>query len=286
LRVELAKSAGFCFGVNRAVDLVYNEIKNNKKVYTLGPIIHNEEFVNQLKQQGVDIINDIDEIKNLESGTIIIRSHGISQDIYDILNNSNHNIVDATCPFVKKIHNIVQEKTKENRHIVIIGNDNHPEVEGIKGWCKNNSTVIETEEDANNFDIDKNTKICVVSQTTFNSIKFKYLVEIISKKGYDIIVLNTICNATEKRQKESYELAKRSDAMIVIGGKNSSNTQKLYSICKKECPNTYYIHTLSDFDVNFFKVFNNIGITAGASTPNNIIKEVYTQCQKLVLNNY
>ena len=172
----------------------------------------------------------------------------------------------------------------KNIDIVIIGNAKHPEVEGIKGWCKSNVTVVETVEDAEKCELDKEKKTCIVSQTTFNYKKFQELVEIISKKMYDIIALNTICNATEVRQSEAMQLAKVSDAMIVIGGQSSSNTQKLYEICKKECKNTYYIQTLVNLDLDAFQSFRSVGITAGASTPNNIIKEVQKACQNRALN--
>lgn len=189
-------------------------------------------------------------------------------------------MVDATCPFVKKIHRLVKEHEESGEQIVIIGDENHPEVRGIMGWCKNHCTVLDHEETAKNLKLDSTKKVCIVSQTTFNYKKFKEIVEILDKKGYDILALNTICNATEERQTESRELAKHSDAMIVIGGRHSSNTQKLYEICKKECENTYYIQTLVDLDLEKFRSFRNVGITAGASTPNKIIKEVQTACQK------
>ena len=286
MEVKLAKTAGFCFGVKRAVDMVYEESNKDGKVYTYGPIIHNEEVVKELKQRGVEIINDEEELRNLKNGTVVIRSHGVQKYIYDICNDNNLNIIDATCPFVKKIHRIVEENSAKGNHIVVIGSSNHPEVLGIMGWASGPVSVVENEAEALDFETQKDKTVCIVSQTTFNYTKFKELVEIICKKGYDIIVLNTICNATEERQKEAFHLASESDAMIVVGGRNSSNTQKLYGICKKECENTLYIQTLDDLDLNAFKSTSSLGITAGASTPNNIIKEVYNQCQKLVSNNY
>ncbi len=286
MEVTLAKSAGFCFGVKRAVDMVYEEAQKKEQVYTFGPIIHNEQVVTDLQKKGVAVLNSIDELKDLKEGTVIIRSHGVSKDVYDILQKENIRIVDATCPFVKKIHNIVKKHTEENENVVIIGNAKHPEVEGIKGWGGDNVTVIETIEEAESYVPSQEKKTCIVSQTTFNYKKFQDIVEIISKKRYDIIALNTICNATEVRQSEAMQLAKVSDAMIVIGGQSSSNTQKLYEICKRECENTYYIQTLVDLDLDAFQSFRSVGITAGASTPNNIIKEVQTACQNRALNNY
>ena len=284
MNVQLAKSAGFCFGVKRAVDMVYKEAETEKKVYTYGPIIHNEEVVADLAKRGVIVVNTPEELEKLEEGTVIIRSHGVAKEIYQILEDKGIRIVDATCPFVKKIHNIVKEHTKQGEEVVIIGNAKHPEVEGIKGWGGSDVTVIETIEEAEQYQPKEGKNVCIVSQTTFNYKKFQELVEIISKKRYDIIALNTICNATEVRQKEARQLAKISDAMIVIGGKTSSNTQKLYEICKKECENTYYIQTLVNLDLEAFQSFRSVGITAGASTPNNIIKEVQEACQNRALN--
>ncbi len=281
MKVVVAKSAGFCFGVKRAVQTVYDEAEKAKgKIYTYGPIIHNEQVVEDLAKRGVEIIGGIDELDSIREGTVIIRSHGVSRDIQNLLMKNNINLIDATCPFVKKIHNIVKEKSSEGYNIIIIGNENHPEVEGIMGWAapsgKVRITVIDTEEKAENYVFSKGDKTCLVSQTTFNYNKFNKLVEIIEKKGYDIIVVNTICHATDERQKEAAELAKAADAMIVIGGKSSSNTQKLYDICKDECKNTYYIQTPVDLDLRKLQACNYVGITAGASTPNNIIEEVQT----------
>jgi (E)-4-hydroxy-3-methyl-but-2-enyl pyrophosphate reductase (IPP and DMAPP forming) len=278
LKITTAKSAGFCFGVKRAVDLVYQEAESGSNVYTFGPIIHNEEVVSDLNNKGVRVIETPEELKTLPKGTIIIRSHGVSADVQEELSSFGHKIIDATCPYVKKIHKAVREKSLEGQHVVIIGNRAHPEVEGIVGWCNDLSdcTVIENENEAKAFELAQERKICIVSQTTFNYKKFQDLVEIISKKGYDIFVLNTICNATQERQAEAYQLAQQSDAMIVIGSEHSSNTRKLYEICKKECENTYYIQKLVDLDLNLFQSYRNVGITAGASTPNNIIKEVHT----------
>lgn len=269
--VIVAKSAGFCFGVQRAVDTVYNQC-GGKNVFTYGPIIHNEEVVKDLENKGVHVINSADEIN--DDSTVIIRSHGVSKDVYDSLHEKNVNIVDATCPFVLKIHKIVKEESANGSQIVIIGNENHPEVEGIMGWSLSDTYVIDTSEKAQNLVLDSQRRVCIVSQTTFNYNKFQELVEIIKEKGYDIIVLNTICNATEERQTEARAIAEQVDAMIVIGGRNSSNTQKLFEICKNECKNTYYIQTVKDLDLAEVRSVDNVGITAGASTPNNIIEEV------------
>ncbi|MBU5478929.1 4-hydroxy-3-methylbut-2-enyl diphosphate reductase [Eubacterium sp. MSJ-13] len=272
--VITAKSAGFCFGVKRAVDMVYDEAGKDNRVFTLGPIIHNEQVVKDLEKKGVKVLHSVNDIDEGANTTVIIRSHGVSEEIVKKLEEKNVNIIDATCPFVSKIHKIVKKESQEGRTVVIVGSDNHPEVEGIKGWCVNKPVVLESIEEAEKFTPDSEKKLCVVSQTTFNYKKFKDIVDILSKKSYDIDVMNTICNATEERQTEAGTIARQSDAMLVIGGKHSSNTQKLYEICRKECENTYFIQTLDDLDLKQFQSFRSVGITAGASTPNNIIKEV------------
>lgn len=277
MSVELAKTAGFCFGVKRAVDTVYQQIEQyrGEKIFTYGPIIHNEEVIKDLRSHGVEVLNDEEELKTADADVVVIRSHGVAKYIYDILEERGITCVDATCPFVKKIHKIVAEKSAEGSYIVIVGNGEHPEVQGIRGWAGEQVTVVQTPEDAERFELpDKDQKVCIVAQTTFNYNKFKELVEIISKKRYDIVVLNTICNATKERQTEARQIAARVDAMVVIGDKRSSNTQKLFEICKEECLNTYYIQTLDDFDMNQLRSVETVGITAGASTPNKIIEEV------------
>ena len=277
MNVELAKTAGFCFGVKRAVDTVYQQIEQyrGEKIFTYGPIIHNEEVIKDLRSHGVEVLNDEEEMKTADADVVVIRSHGVAKYIYDILEERGITCVDATCPFVKKIHKIVAEKSAEGSYIVIVGNGEHPEVQGIRGWAGEQVTVVQTPEDAERFELpDKDQKVCIVAQTTFNYNKFKELVEIISKKRYDIVVLNTICNATKERQTEARQIAARVDAMVVIGDKRSSNTQKLFEICKEECLNTYYIQTLDDLDINQLRSVESVGITAGASTPNKIIEEV------------
>ena len=283
MKVTVAKSAGFCFGVQRAVDLVYRQAEEEprKNVYTLGPIMHNEQVVEKLKQQGVQVIDHAAAAQNFAGGKIIIRAHGIPESEQRLLESfqdadgkPKFEIFDATCPFVKKIHQIVREKSEEGFKILVIGDKTHPEVQGIIGWSKTPVITLESREEAENLKLPEGEKLCIVAQTTFNYKKFEDLVEIIEKKRYDILVVNTICNATEERQAETKVLARQSDAMIVIGGRSSSNTRKLFEISKRECENTYYIQTLGDLDFGKMKSFRSVGITAGASTPNNIIKEV------------
>ena len=276
MEVIKAKSAGFCFGVKKAMETVYQQIEENadKPIYTFGPLIHNEEVVKELKSKGVEVVDSVEELKALKDGIVIIRSHGVSKDIYKIMEDNGITCVDATCPFVKRIHKIVDKESALGKKIIVIGNDGHPEVEGIKGWSNTPAVVIEKEEEALEFSCKLDEKICIVSQTTFNYNKFKELVEIFQKKGYDISVVNTICNATEERQTEARKIAAEADVMIVIGGTHSSNTRKLYEICKNECENTHFIQTLDDLDLELPKSVRMVGITAGASTPNNIIEEV------------
>ena len=280
MEVIRAKSAGFCFGVKRAVEKVYEQIGKGRKIYTFGPIIHNEEVVRDLEARGVSVIEGIEELKALDEGMVVIRSHGVSKEVYDLLEKKGLECVDATCPFVKRIHDIVEKESGQGKKIVIIGNPGHPEVEGIKGWSSGEVEIIESIEQAERFTNEeknlavKEEKICIVSQTTFNYKKFKELVEIFLKKGYNVSVANTICSATEERQTEARQIASQVENMIVIGGTHSSNTRKLYEICKEECENTYFIQTLDDLRLELPKAASPVGITAGASTPNNIIEEV------------
>ena len=281
MEVKVAKTAGFCFGVQRAVDKVYELIGScPDRLFTLGPIIHNEEVVNDLEKKGVRVASE-DDLRTLPEGsTVVIRSHGVGKEVYDHLEEYGLSYVDVTCPFVLKINRIVEKESRAGAHIVIIGDPDHPEVVGICGWCMGPYTVIRTEQDALDFVFPADKSICIVPQTTFNYNKFKDLVEILSKKRYDntvlniLNILNTICNATEERQREAKSIAGEVDTMLVVGGRHSSNTQKLFEICKKECENTYYIQTPVDLDSDMFQCSSYVGITAGASTPKKIIEEV------------
>ena len=277
MEVTVAKTAGFCFGVKRAVEKVYEQIgKSEKPIYTYGPIIHNEQVVGDLREKGVEVIDSLEELKTLRDAVVVIRSHGVGKNVYEILKENDVEIVDATCPYVKKIHRIVEKQSAEGRKVLIIGSEDHPEVQGIKGWGDERTVVIEDMDDFLKLQLPENEKLCIVSQTTFNYKKFQDIVEKISKTRYDITVLNTICNATQERQVEAMRIASQVDVMLVIGGKHSSNTQKLYEICRRECNKTYYIQTLDDLNPECISSACNVGITAGASTPNNIIEEVHT----------
>ena len=277
MTITLADSAGFCFGVKRAVDTVYELLEDKERqVYTLGPIIHNEQVVEDLTSKGVGVVSVPEDIadEKAENATLVIRSHGVSKEVIRRIQRKQIKYEDATCPFVKRIHDIVEKESAAGKRIVIIGNPGHPEVVGIMACSKAPATVIETPEEARNFTCGQDEEICVVSQTTFNYNKFQDMVEILKEKGYNVIVVNTICNATEERQTEAREIAAKVDVMIVIGGKHSSNTRKLYEICMQECANTYFIQTLDDLHLDLPKSVRLVGITAGASTPNNIIEEV------------
>ncbi len=278
MEVRLADCAGFCFGVKRAVDTVYEQLKNGKTIYTYGPIVHNEEVVRELAEKGVRVLESKEELKSLKAGenipAVIIRAHGVAKEIYDIMEANGLECIDATCPFVKKIHRIVEQKSTEGYHVIVVGDPKHPEVEGIVGWCQGPVTVLETPEQAENFVKTEGEKLCIVSQTTYNYNKFQYIVEIFEKKGYNDSVVNTICNATEERQRSAKTIAADADVMIVIGGKHSSNSRKLYEICQRECVHTYFIQTLDDLHLDLPKAVRLVGITAGASTPNKLIEEV------------
>ena len=209
---------------------------------------------------------------------MIIRSHGVAREIYDLIYKKGLELVDATCPFVRKIHKIVEKAGNDGNQVIIVGSEQHPEVQGIKGWCTGEVHIISEASQLDGIDLNKPTTL--VSQTTFNYKKFQDLVEIIKKKEYNICISNTICNATEERQNEARRIARRADAMIVIGDSSSSNTRKLYEICKTECQETFYIQTLSGLELDKLESSDCIGITAGASTPNNIIEEVYTNVRR------
>lgn len=274
MKVELAKSAGFCFGVEKAVNTVYEEAKKgNDIVYTLGPIIHNEEVVKDMKKRGVEAVK-IEDLASLPKGTVIIRSHGVSREIFNFVKNSGHRVVDATCPFVKKIHAIVSVQSGKGKTVVIIGNPEHPEVMGIRGWGDENTYAVENIEQFMNLELKKDKEIIIVAQTTFNHKKFQEIIDKISLLGYDVRCFNTICNATQERQAEAKNIASNVDAMIVIGDKKSSNTGKLVEICQEECKNTVFIQTLEDLDYDALLSVDSVGITAGASTPKHIIEEV------------
>ncbi|AIY83417.1 4-hydroxy-3-methylbut-2-enyl diphosphate reductase [Clostridium baratii str. Sullivan] len=272
-KVILAENAGFCFGVQRAVETSIDiKKKYNKKIYTLGPLIHNSDVVSFLEQNDIYAI-DYKNINDLQEGdVVIIRSHGIPEAVFNDLKSRGLEVIDATCPFVTNIQKKVKKYSKEGYNIIIVGDENHPEVIGINGWCDNKATITKNGE----FNKELSNKICAVSQTTEKKENWDKTLDAINDGTREVLSFNTICSATEVRQKSAYDLSKEVDAMIVIGGKNSSNTTKLYEIAKHNCENTIHIENSNELPKEYInnKNFKKIGITAGASTPDWIIREV------------
>lgn len=269
LRIVLAKTAGFCFGVDRAVNIVYDSVKKNKKICTLGPVIHNPQVVEDLQQKGVFVINSLRELVQRDT-TVVIRTHGIPKEEYEYLQEHAIDYIDATCPYVKKIHTIVNKYYQQGYKIIIVGDRRHPEVIGINGWCGNSAVIIGSAQEAADLAFEPDSKLCIVSQTTLNRSLWEAVLAALS--GYECLVYDTICSATNERQTEAEEIAARVDSMIVIGGKNSSNTKKLVEVCLAHCP-TYHVENAGQLDLALFRG-KKVGITAGASTPAYIIKEV------------
>ncbi|GAA0857623.1 MULTISPECIES: bifunctional 4-hydroxy-3-methylbut-2-enyl diphosphate reductase/30S ribosomal protein S1 [Clostridium] len=272
-KVILAENAGFCFGVQRAVETSIDiKKKYNKKIYTLGPLIHNSDVVAFLEQNDIYAI-DYENINDLQEGdVVIIRSHGIPEAVFNDLKSRGLEVIDATCPFVTNIQKKVKKYSKEGYNIIIVGDENHPEVIGINGWCDNKATITKNGE----FNNELSNKICAVSQTTEKKENWDKTLDAINDGTREVLSFNTICSATEVRQKSADDLSKEVDAMIVIGGKNSSNTTKLYEIAKHNCENTIHIENSNELPKEYInnKNLKKIGITAGASTPDWIIREV------------
>ena len=276
MKITKAETAGFCFGVNRAVNMVYELLDSGKKVCTLGPIIHNPQLVAELEGRGVRIVSSPEEVK--EGETLVIRSHGVEKAVYDKAYNLGVDVADATCPFVAKIHKIVAENSAKGAVTIIAGDKDHQEVKGIIGHCVGEYFVVASEEELdvvleNEKKISKNDLI-LVSQTTFNAQIWGKLQKKLKKLYTNAKIFDTICNATSLRQSEADKLSKLSDAIVVIGGRHSSNTAKLHSVCKQNCDKTYLIETASELCFDDLKDCRNIGVVAGASTPAGIIKEV------------
>lgn len=269
----IAETAGFCFGVSRAIDTVYDNVKECKtKIYTLGPIIHNKQVVDDLHSKGVDAIDSIKDIKD-EKSKVVVRTHGIAKEVYNELEINNIEYIDATCPYVRKIHKIVEKHYNDGYRIIIVGNREHPEVIGINGWCNNSAIIVDNVEDVKE-KLKCTDKTCVVAQTTINREKWDDITRYIKSHCQEALIFDTICSATNLRQSEAEKIAKQVDIMLVIGGKHSSNTQKLAEICSRYCKDTYHIETFEELPQNLNLSDKKIGITAGASTPAWIIKEV------------
>ena len=275
LRVTLAKSAGFCFGVERAVNLAYEMAEKGVDCSTLGPLIHNRDVTCDLEKKGIGILENPAEAKPGE--TVIIRAHGVSPETYDILRERGAEICDATCPFVKKIHSVVTAESGEDTAVLIAGDPEHPEVAGIKGYCKGESYVFSGEEDLKNL-LENTPSLCqkriiAVSQTTFSENEWKKCKKILNSLYTNLKIFDTICGATHARQEEAERLAKSSDAMVVIGGRHSSNTVKLKNVCSEYC-DTFLVERAEELKFIDFSTYAEVGVTAGASTPDSIIKEV------------
>ena len=277
-KVTVAKSAGFCFGVDRAVKMVYGELEKGTRVATLGPIIHNQDVVDDMTAKGARIISSVDELE--EGETVVIRSHGVDREVYRQIEAKGNRMLDATCPFVSRIHHIVSEKTKEGDFILIAGDKDHPEVQGIVGHCDQNYLVFKDNVELSDFFENSykkfGKKLAFVEQTTYNIVVWEKCLNVIPKNDPDIFIADTICSATDARQSDAAELAKSSDIMIVVGGRHSSNTVKLYEVCSRYCK-TYHIENSDELHSLNLPDAERIGITAGASTPAYIIKEVQTK---------
>ncbi|MCC0649597.1 4-hydroxy-3-methylbut-2-enyl diphosphate reductase [Clostridioides sp. ZZV15-6598] len=279
MNVKIAKNAGFCFGVKRAMKMAWDEVeKNDSGIYALGPLIHNKQAVARYEQKGLKTVDEIDVIPDYEN--MIIRSHGVPEKVYKEAKNKKLKIVDTTCPFVKKIHTVVSEYHNKGYEIIVIGDMKHPEVIGINGWCENSAIIIKAVEQMENMEFDNSKQYCVVAQTTINPDLYSNIVDKLDDKLEHIVFNDTICSATKTRQEAAKELAREVDCMIVIGGKHSSNTQKLVKVCEDLVP-TFAIETKDELDVNMLKKYKNLGVTAGASTPDWIIEEVITFIESL-----
>ena len=283
MSIRIAESAGFCFGVSRAVETVEKAAAEGKKVVTLGPIIHNRHVVDKFEAMGVEVIDT--PAQAAEGMTVIIRSHGVTKAVYDDLERQGVEVIDATCPFVKRIHTIVSRAREEGRLPVIIGTRAHPEVEGIAGWC-DDCRVFESAEELENWasrpEISPDLPICMVSQTTSTESLWKKSVQIAKKQFTNVKIFDTICRATESRQTEAAILSAQCDAMVVVGDAKSSNTGRLAMICREHCGRVALVDNASELDAGFFRGAHSIGITAGASTPAWIIKEVNNTMSEFV----
>lgn len=276
MKITLAKTAGFCFGVNRAVQMVYDLVEKGCRVCTLGPIIHNPQIVEELSEKGVKIISSPEQVP--EGYTLVIRSHGVGKSIYDSISQAGITVCDATCPFVARIHNIVAQASSGGSTVLIAGDPNHQEVMGIVGHCTGDCFVFSSEEELKNlFSVHpelQNLKLTVVSQTTFNKKKWENAIFFLKKVCTNLNIFDTICSATSARQSEALKLASENDVMIVVGGRHSSNTVKLFEVCGSVCKSTYLVETAAELEGSWFNGAERAGVVAGASTPAGIIKEV------------
>lgn len=282
-KIIRAKNSGFCFGVKRAIDKSEEQIEKNykaeSKLYTYGPLIHNKIVTDDLEKRGLTILEDIDEV--VKGDIVVVRSHGEKEQFFLECNEKEVNLVDATCPFVKKIHILAKKAFNEGKNIVIIGDKNHPEVIGINGWCNDEAKIVNSIEEAKKIEADN---LIVLCQTTIKKKLAKDIEDTFNKMGKTFELINTICDATENRQSECKELSQRVDAMVVIGGKNSSNSKKLYEIAKEFCKKAYFVENIHDLPLQEVTNYNKIGVTAGASTPESVIREVIANMSEIITN--
>lgn len=275
MEVIVAKTAGFCYGVKRAIDLSCEALLNNKNVYSVGSIVHNKVVNKDLSDKGLNFVEKLDDVPN--GSNVIIRAHGITQEELKKCSEKNLNVVDTTCPNVKKIHDIVKKYSDLGYKVIIIGDTGHPEVIGISGWTNGDFEIIKdiSEVPENGWN-----KVCVVSQTTMNFEKSQEIVDYIKGKVKDHVIFDTVCMASEERQKELRELAKDVDCVIVIGDKKSANSNRLYEIAKKTCKNSQFIENIDELYLNFLEQSCKILVMAGASTPKCLIDTVVSRLQQ------
>ncbi len=275
MEIKKAEHMGFCFGVKNAVDCAVKVLDEHSKIYSYGEIIHNRDVVERLADKGLVVIENLEDSIDKIDAKILIRSHGVGRKIIELLNDNNIEYIDATCPKVKSIHRIVNKYSSQGYEIIVVGDSSHPEVIGIAGWIEGKYHIADSLDEIKALDIDKDKKYCLVCQTTFNNNIFKEVVEFLKKNDYtNIVTNNTICDATIKRQESCSDVAENSDIVLVIGGKNSSNTKKLYELCKEKCDKTFLIENYKEIPYKYIDKNTKIGITAGASTPDWVIEEV------------
>lgn len=277
MEIIIGKTSGFCHGVKNAVDKASEEVEQSKeKVYCLGELVHNKEVIDRLQEKGLTFIDNLDEAK----GKTIIRAHGVTKETYEQAQKLKIELKDLTCPKVLKIHDIAEEYSKNGYYIFLVGIANHPETIGTYSFCGKYSSIIENicdlEQVVTKFQKTNIKKALLITQTTFNLRKFEEISEKLKERleGIDLKVINTICSATELRQKETENLSQNVDLMLIIGGKNSSNTNKLYDISSKYCKNVIFAENLKDIDINYIRQFERIGVMAGASTPHESIDSI------------
>ena len=271
MEINLAKSAGFCFGVKRAIDIASEIVESGKPVYMLGDIVHNEEVVKNLARRGIRRVKNLSRRKK---GVLLVAAHGTTADLFGKAKQYGYEIVDATCPMVKEIHKIVIEMDRQGYRIIIIGDKNHAEVIGIAGQIKNKSIIIEDIDELDSQKLDGIKKAAVVIQSTQDSEKISKIKDILEKRIGDLKFFNTVCAPTRIKQKEIRTLPKENDVVIVIGSKKSANTKRLYQIAKSINKNTYWINNKDEIKRNWFKNAESVGVTAGASTPFESIRSV------------